>query len=124
MHAFSFTNLLPITGLGPDYLDQLPGLNPITQLPGPITNLSKCETSNGTTEICLEWTKPSGGDAIIDFVLQLNSDGNVTEYSGIRTYNHTIKGLQPSSDVNVSIWARNSAGSGKKVLANFTTREY
>ncbi|XP_076804794.1 receptor-type tyrosine-protein phosphatase F-like [Clavelina lepadiformis] len=81
-------------------------------------NLSRPST-NPTTQINVEWNKPSGVDDIVDYVVDWwlsSSDGSMTSsgiVTGPTTSSYTIEGLTPGETYDVTVKARNSAGSGQ-----------
>ncbi|CAK8684489.1 unnamed protein product [Clavelina lepadiformis] len=82
------------------------------------TNLTRPST-NSTTQIYVEWNKPSGGDDIVDYVVDWwlsSSDGSMTSsgiVTGATTSSYTIEGLTPGETYGVTVKARNSAGAGQ-----------
>ncbi|CAK8684485.1 unnamed protein product [Clavelina lepadiformis] len=85
-------------------------------------------STNSTTQLNVEWNKPSGGDDIVDYVVDWwlsSSDGSMTS-SGIvsdaTTSSYTIEGLTPGETYDVTVKARNSAGAGQpSTIAHYTT---
>ncbi|XP_076806341.1 receptor-type tyrosine-protein phosphatase H-like isoform X2 [Clavelina lepadiformis] len=83
-----------------------------------LPSLSRPST-NSTTQIKVEWNKPSGGYDILDYVVDWwlsSSDGSMTSsgiVSGVTTSSYTIEGLTPGETYDVTVKARNSAGAGQ-----------
>ncbi|CAK8684486.1 unnamed protein product [Clavelina lepadiformis] len=85
-------------------------------------------STNLTTQLNVEWNKPSGGDDIVDYVVDwwLSSfDGSMTSsgiVTGATTSSYTIEGLTPGETYDVTVKARNSAGAGQpSTIARHTT---
>ncbi|XP_076806385.1 receptor-type tyrosine-protein phosphatase H-like [Clavelina lepadiformis] len=84
--------------------------------------------TNSTTQLNVEWNKPSGGYDIVDYVVDWwlsSSDGSMTS-SGIVTgatiSSYTIEGLTPGETYDVTVKARNSASAGQSSSsAHYTT---
>ncbi|CAK8684508.1 unnamed protein product [Clavelina lepadiformis] len=76
-------------------------------------------SSTSTTQINVEWNKPSGGDDIVDYVVDWwlsSSDGSMTSSGivpGATASSYTIERLTPGETYDVTVKARNSAGAGQ-----------
>jgi len=99
-------------------------------VPSMLRSVRSCSGEVKTTEICVSWMQPDGGDAVDEYLLNWKSINNLSPQSNavvdvissFITYNYTITSVQPGETINVTIAARNSAGSGPpSASATFTT---
>ena len=74
---------------------------------------------NSTSQICVSWIKPKGGNAIDNYTLEWSVHHNVTEeftilehIRNMNAYAYTINSLAPGQMVDFAVKARNFAGTG------------
>ncbi|CAK8684487.1 unnamed protein product [Clavelina lepadiformis] len=80
------------------------------------------DSGSRSTTMTVHWSKPNGGDDVIDYVVEwwLSSENNSTStyhvephLSGVEQYNSSIESLTPGERYDVRVRARNSAGTGE-----------
>ena len=86
-----------------------------------------CEVDNKTTEVCVSWLKPVGGNEIDNYIVQWKmivdhvEHSEVIPYNGMESNTYTISDIQPAQSVNVSIRASNFAGESATSRQIYTT---
>ena len=70
-----------------------------------------------STEICIRWGKPTGGNAITDYFLEWTSESIQSSESHVekhkletQIFSFIIKNLMKGEKINITINSRNSAG--------------
>ena len=77
-----------------------------------------CDVAIKSSQICINWLKPDGGDAIDEYFVEWSrADGsiNLTKLDHIHkqsVYNYTITGLLPGEKIMSYVIAANDAGNG------------
>ena len=86
-----------------------------------------CQTEDSTTEVCVRWQKPPGGDAINFYLLQWKDtagdpvNATIPHHRGQAVYNYTIKELPSGYTINVTVTTISSAGKSNVASDYFTT---
>ena len=86
-----------------------------------------CDLAIETSQICIAWWKPDGGDAIDEyFVKWLRADGSIhsAKVDHIHeqcVYNYTITGLLPGEKIISYVIAANDAGNGTALQESHIT---
>ena len=89
-----------------------------------------CEVANKTTEICVSWLKPVGGNEIDNYIVQWKIIEDHVErsdsipYNGMESNTYTISDIQSAQTVNVSIRAGNFAGESGTSWQIYATGKY
>ena len=80
-----------------------------------------------TSQICITWWKPDGGDAIDEYFIEwLRADGSIMSTKldhipGQSVYNYTISGLLPGEKIMSYVIAANGAGNGTSLKESYIT---
>ena len=86
-----------------------------------------CDVAIKTSQLCINWLKPDGGDAIDEYFVEwLRADGSTysTRLDHIRgqsVYNYTITGLLPRENITSFVIASNDAGNGTSLQESHIT---
>ena len=86
-----------------------------------------CDVAIKTSQVCINWLKPDGGDAIDEYFVEwLRTDGSTysTRLDHIRgqsVYNYTITGLLPRENITSFVIASNDAGNGTSLQESHIT---
>ena len=101
----------------------------IVAVPGLPKNICKCTIDDDTIKLCISWSKPDGGDAILWYLVSWTyngSHGNVSLKHDAEEsmYNFSIKGLIPGCNVSVNVTAHNMAGHGATASKIYSTCMY
>ena len=86
-----------------------------------------CDVAIKTSQICINWLKPDGGDAIDEYYVEwLRADGSIssTKLDHIHeqpVYNYTISGLLPEEKITSYVIAANDAGNGTSLRESHIT---
>ena len=92
--------------------------------------MTQCESNYKSGSICIEWSKPHGGDEIDEYIVELisltNSENDIEtiHHHHVKNrllHNLTIDKLQPGEKMQITVIAKNTAGSGKKKSVTYAT---
>ena len=86
-----------------------------------------CDVAIKTSQICITWWKPNGGDAIDEYYVEwLRADGSINSAKldhihEQSVYNYTISGLLPGEKIMSYVIAANDAGNGTSLQESYMT---
>ena len=84
---------------------------------------------HGTIKLCISWSKPDGGDAILGYLVSWTCNGSndnafLKHDTKTTMYNFSIEGLIPGCNVLVNVTANNSAEYGVTASRIYSTCKY
>ena len=92
-------------------------------------NVTTCNIT--TTQVCISWNKPNGGNEIDNYTLMWKKQNDpkplicsTPHYNSTVTYSHTLNDLEPGQKINFSIYANNFAGRSQPVANSFAARKF
>ena len=98
----------------------------IVAAPGLPQNICKCTIDDDTIKLCISWSKPDGGDAILGYLVSWACDDNhdnafLKHDAEESRYNFSIGELIPGCNVSVNVTANNSAEYGVTASRIYST---
>ena len=103
---------------------------PFSTVPSAPNFAGTCEVDNKTTEICISWLKPVGGNEIDNYIVQWTmfednvEHSEVIPYNGMESNTYIISNIEPAQDVNVSIRVSNIGGESEASAKIYATGWY
>ena len=86
-----------------------------------------CHATINTKQICINWLKPDGGEAINEYVVQWSREDGSTDSKTINhvrgqlIYKYMINELLPGEKIVSNIVAKNEAGQGSSLQRSLIT---
>ena len=91
--------------------------------------IQNCQVVDNTSQICVNWLKPKGGDEIENYVLRwtsrsrsfVDSSLNIPHERGENSFQTTIDKFLPGDKIKLNVSAQNSAGFGLPAMSTYYT---